>query len=110
ARYAMGGTGGAEVAAEEAGWQEGEWAQYGERVTKAVKSFLATWRPAGGVIRVGVAQESDGWRAFFCLEPEATAQEGLEAMAGRGGGEPRNKGVTGGGGGGEREGRQRARD
>jgi hypothetical protein len=83
----------AEVAAEEAGWQEVECEQYGERVTKTVKSFLATWRPAGGVIRVVVVQESDGWLAFFCLEPEATAQEVLEAVADRGGVEQMNKDV-----------------
>ena len=57
--------------------------QYGETVTKTIKTFLATWRPAGGVIRVVLVQEDDGWLPFFCTKPEATAVEVLEAMADR---------------------------
>ena len=30
------------------GWQQVECVQYGEKVTKTIKTFLATWRPAGG--------------------------------------------------------------
>jgi hypothetical protein len=82
-----------EVAAQEQGWQEVQCEQYGERVTKTVKSFLATWRPAGGVIRVVVVKEEEGWLAFFCLKPEATAEEVLEAMANRGSMEQMNKDV-----------------
>ena len=33
-------------------WSSDEFDLYGERVTKRYKTFLATWRPAGGVIRV----------------------------------------------------------
>jgi hypothetical protein len=44
----------------------------GQRVTRRVKTFLATWRPAGGVIRVVILQEEDGsWRAFFSTNAEA---------------------------------------
>lgn len=65
------------------GWEEVECMQYGERVTKTVKTFLATYRPAGGMIRVVLVKEEDEWLPFFCLDPEATAAEVLEAMADR---------------------------
>jgi hypothetical protein len=74
----------AKRAGHKGGWQELECTQYGERVVKRVKTFLATWRPAGGVIRVVLVQEEDGWRAYFCTDPQATAQEILEAVADRG--------------------------
>ena len=57
--------------------------QYGEKVTKTVKTFLATWRPAGGVIRVVLVMEEDDWLPFFSVNPEVTAAEILEAMADR---------------------------
>lgn len=38
----------------------------GETVTKQIKTFLAKWRPAGGVIRVVLVKEEDGsWRAML---------------------------------------------
>src|SRR5215475_10405828 len=66
------------------GWQQVECVQYGCAVTKTVKTFLASWRPAGGTIRVVLVKESDGWVAFFCTDPEASVVEILEAMADRG--------------------------
>ena len=51
------------------GWQQVECVQYGERVTKTIKTFLATWRPAGGVIRVVLVKEEDGWLPFFSTNP-----------------------------------------
>jgi SRSO17 transposase len=67
------------------GWEEVTCWQYGQRVTKLVKTFLATWEPAGGVIRVVLVQEDqdDNWRAYFCTKPSATAQEILETAAQR---------------------------
>jgi hypothetical protein len=65
------------------GWQPVECVQYGERVTKTIKTFLATWRPAGGVIRVVLVQEANDWLPFFCVNPAATPVEILEAMADR---------------------------
>jgi hypothetical protein len=58
-----------------------------------IKTFLATWRPAGGVIRVVLVKERDGWLPFFCIDPEATAEEILEGMADRGALEQTNKDV-----------------
>jgi len=65
------------------GWQSEEMVLYGKRVTKTFKTFLATWRPAGGVIRVVLVKEEDGWVAFFCTDPNATAAEILEMVADR---------------------------
>ena len=65
------------------GWEEVECIQYNEKVTKTIKTFLATWRPAGGVIRVVLVKEEDGWIPFFSPNPEVTAVEILEAMADR---------------------------
>jgi hypothetical protein len=67
------------------GWGDVACWQYGRRVTKLVKTFLATWRPAGGAVRVVLVQEDhdDNWRAYFCTKPDATAEEVLEAAAQR---------------------------
>ncbi len=75
------------------GWQQVECVQYRQRVTKKVKTFQATWRPAGGVIVVVLVQETDGWRAYFCTKASATAAEVLEAVADRGALEETNKDV-----------------
>src|SRR5207249_3017108 len=71
-------------AGQKRGWQRVECVQYGERVVKAVKTFLATWRPAGGRIRVVIVREDGGWLAYFCTDPTVTAAVVLEAMADRG--------------------------
>jgi hypothetical protein len=56
----------------------------GAVVTRRYKSFLATWRPAGGVVRVVILGEDDGsWRAFLCTDPEATVQEIVQAALDR---------------------------
>lgn len=76
------------------GWQQVECQQYGQKVTKTIKTFTATWRPAGGVIRVVIVKEEDGdWLPFFSTDPEMTAQEILEGMADRGSHEQMNKDV-----------------
>lgn len=56
----------------------------GRVVTKAVKSFLATWEPAGGVVRVVIVKEDDGsWRAVLCTDPEASAEAIVQATLDR---------------------------
>lgn len=64
-------------------WQTGTFALYGDEVTKTYKTFLATTRLVGGVIRVVLVKEEHGWFAFFCTNPEASVQEILEAVADR---------------------------
>jgi DDE superfamily endonuclease len=83
----------AELAADPTGWQQVRCEQYGFPVTKTIKTFLATWRPAGGVIRVVLVKEDDGWVAFFATKPEVSAVEILEAMADRGSMEQMNRDV-----------------
>ncbi len=70
-------------AAHPGGWEEVEREQYGERVTRTVKTFLATWRPARGVARVVIVKEEGRWLAFLCTKAEATAAEVLSAAADR---------------------------
>jgi DDE superfamily endonuclease len=75
------------------GWEQVECVQYRKQATKTVKTFLATWRPAGGVIRVVLVREEDGGRAYFCTKPAVTAAAVLEAAADRGALEETNKDV-----------------
>jgi hypothetical protein len=65
------------------GWQQVECVQYGEGVVKTIKTFLATWKPAGGMIRIVLVKEKDGWLPFFCTDPTATVAEILAALADR---------------------------
>ena len=83
----------AKRAGQRRGWQQVECVQYGSKVTKTIKTFLATWRPAGGMIRVVLVKEARGWVAFFCVDAQASAVEILEAMADRGALEQTNKDV-----------------
>jgi hypothetical protein len=71
-------------ASQQRGWEQVECEQYGQTLVKTVKSFVATWRPAGGPIRVVLVREPSCWLAFFCTDPAATAAQVLAAMADRG--------------------------
>jgi DDE superfamily endonuclease len=73
-----------EQAEGESGWQEVECTQYGERVTKTIKTFQATWRSAGGATRVVIVKEEGRWIPYFSIDPDAEAEEVLEMMADRG--------------------------
>ncbi len=66
------------------GWQQVECVQYGEVVTKTIKTFQATYRPAGGMIRVVLVKEEDDWLPLFSTDPNATVVDILEAAADRG--------------------------
>jgi hypothetical protein len=90
-------------AADPEGWQAVECVQYGAKVVKTIKTFLATWRPAGGLIRVVLVQEEDGWLPFFCTKAGATAAEVLEGMADRNALEQTNKDVKEVGGAGQQQ-------
>ena len=65
------------------GWQTEEMVLYGEKVTKTYKTFLATWRPAGGVIRVVLVKEEHDWRAYFSTKTDATPAAILDKVAQR---------------------------
>jgi hypothetical protein len=73
----------AKRAGQRRGWTAEAFTLYGERVTKRYKTFLATWRPAGGVIRVVLVDEPTGWRAYFCTDPSASVADILTAVADR---------------------------
>jgi hypothetical protein len=73
----------AKRAGQKKGWQTIECMQYGKKVLKKYKTFLATYVPADGVIRVVIVQEVTGCHFFFCTDPFATVQEILEAFADR---------------------------
>lgn len=66
------------------GWEQVDCQQYQELVRKTYKTFLATWKPAGGLIRVVLVKEEDGWLPLFCTDPEASVVDILEAAADRG--------------------------
>jgi hypothetical protein len=73
----------AKRAGQRRGWSTGSFLLYGEATEKRYKTFLATWKPAGGVIRVVLVEGSTGWVAFFCTDPEATAADILGTVADR---------------------------
>ena len=73
----------AKRAGQRRGWKKIECILYNETVTKTYKTFLATYRPVGGIIRVVLVQERHGWFAFFSTDPNATVKEILEAFADR---------------------------
>ena len=73
----------AKRAAHRRGWQTADCVLYGKTVVKTFKSFRATYPVVGGTIRVVLVRESEGWVAFFGTDPEATAEQILEAVADR---------------------------
>jgi hypothetical protein len=74
----------AKRAGQKRGWEQVECVQYGQKVTKTIKTFLATWRPAGGMIRVVLVKEEDDWLPLFSTNPQASVVEVLEGAADRG--------------------------
>jgi hypothetical protein len=73
----------AKRAGQRRGWTTGVFDLYGERTIKRYKTFLATWRPAGGLIRVVLVDEPTGWRAYFCTGASASVADILAAVADR---------------------------
>jgi len=66
------------------GWSRNTFSLYGAEKEVCYKTFLATYKPAGGLIRVVIAREQDGsWRAYCCTDANATVAEILEAVADR---------------------------
>jgi DDE superfamily endonuclease len=73
----------AQRAAAAGGWRIGLFHIYGRLEVKKYKTFLATYKPVGGVIRVVLVREPDRWVAYFSTDPELSAQSILEAVADR---------------------------
>lgn len=73
----------AKRAAARGGWVTEEVDIYNRYEAKTYKTLLATWPPAGGVIRVVLVKNDDGWVAYFCTDPAATAADILGLVADR---------------------------
>jgi hypothetical protein len=74
----------AKRAAHRRGWHVETFVLYGQEETRCYKTFLATYKPAGGVIRVVLVKEDHGdWRAYFCTDVQASVRDVLEAVADR---------------------------
>lgn len=74
----------AKRAAHPQGWQSITYQCRGAEVTRPYKTFLATSRLVGGVIRVVLVRFDDGgWAAYFCTDPTADVRDILEAVASR---------------------------
>ena len=73
----------AKRAGQRRGWTTGVFDLYGAATVKRYKTFVATWRPAGGAIRVVLVDEPTGWVAFFCTDVSASVADILETMADR---------------------------
>ena len=82
-KYGKNKIGLAKRAGQKRGWQTIECTLYGRKVTRTYKTFLATYPPVGGVIRVVLVQEDHGCFALFCTDPNASVAEILEAFADR---------------------------
>jgi hypothetical protein len=73
----------AKRAGQRRGWTTGTFTLYGKPTEKTYKTFVATWCPAGGAIRVVLVDEPTGWVAFFCTDPTATVADVLGCVADR---------------------------
>jgi hypothetical protein len=71
-------------AGQKRGWQQVTCRQYGKEVVKKIKTFEATYKPAGGRIRVVLVQEAHGWLPYFSTDPAMPATTILEQVADRG--------------------------
>ena len=73
------------------GWTTETMTLYGKLQTVTYKTFLATYRPAGGLIRVVIVKSSSElfgdaqvkWVAFFCTDLDVSVQTILECVADR---------------------------
>jgi len=74
----------AKRAGQKGGWQQVTCRQYGKEVVKKIKTFEATYEPAGGRIRVALVDEPDGWLPYFSTDPAMLATTILEQKADRG--------------------------
>jgi hypothetical protein len=81
--YGPGAIGLAKRAGQRRGWSTETITLYGVATVKRYKTFLATWRPAGGPIRVVLVDEPSGWRAYFCTDTSASVAEILTTIADR---------------------------
>lgn len=65
------------------GWTQEKLTLYGKESVAIYKTFVATWRPAGGAIRVVLVDGEKGWRAYFCTDTTASVADILGLVAAR---------------------------
>lgn len=65
------------------GWQIVECTVYRKKVVKMYKTFLATYEPARGLIRVVLVKDDAGWLPLFSTDVHASVSDILEAFADR---------------------------
>jgi hypothetical protein len=65
------------------GWTTEGFVLYGRRVRERYRTFDATWRPAGGPIRVVPVAEPTGWVASSCTDAAASVEGMLATVADR---------------------------
>jgi hypothetical protein len=82
-KYGKERIGPAELAGRSRGWQSGLFSIYGRLEVKRYRTFLATYKPVGGVIRVVLVREPDRWVAYFSTDPDLTVASILETVADR---------------------------
>lgn len=73
----------AKRAGQRRGWTTETFNLYGKSTVKRYKTFLATWGPVEGVIRVVLVDEPTGWIAFFCTDTSASVADILTTVADR---------------------------
>jgi hypothetical protein len=73
----------AKRAAHPQGWIDVPCVIYGVETVKRAKTFLATHRTFGGMIRVVIVQEKSGPQFFYCTDPDASVAEIIETFADR---------------------------
>jgi len=73
----------AKRAGQRRGWSSDVFDLYGKPTRKRYKTFVATWRPAGGAIRVVLVDEPTGWVAFFGTDVSASVADILSTVADR---------------------------
>jgi hypothetical protein len=73
----------AKRAGQRRGWTTDMFDLYCKPTVKRYKTFLATWGPVGGVIRVVLVDEPTGWVAFFCTDVTASVADILTTVADR---------------------------
>ena len=82
-RYGPGRISLAKRAGHQRGWLTVQARQYGEVRVKRIKTFVATWPPAGGRIRVVMVREEHGWLALFSTDVSLAVEEILSLAADR---------------------------
>jgi hypothetical protein len=74
----------AKRAAQRQGWESVTYHCRGADVTRQYKTFLATSRLVGGVLRVVIVKFDDGgWAPYFCTDPQVEVRDILETVAAR---------------------------